>query len=130
VYLRTGLDDMEKLKFLNLSGLELQPFGRPAYSQSLYRLHYPRYKAISIFCKIFTDYPKNYTIILPRLSTDIRDTSPRDHLLSIRSYYSTLHIGICYLIYIFMLVLAIDDTLTPSILLITKNFLTQIQRIR
>jgi hypothetical protein len=34
------------------------------------------------------------------------------------------------LIYIFMLVLAIDDTLTSSILLISKNFLTQIQRIR
>jgi hypothetical protein len=29
-----------------------------------------------------------------------------------------------------MLLLAIDDTLNPSILLITKNFLTQIQRIR
>jgi hypothetical protein len=37
-------------------------------------------------------------------------TRPRDHLLSIRSYYSTLHIVIFYLIYIFMLVLAIDDT--------------------
>jgi hypothetical protein len=29
-----------------------------------------------------------------------------------------------------MLVLTIDDALIPSILLITKNFLTQIQRIR
>jgi hypothetical protein len=43
---------------------------------------------------------------------DISDTRPRDHLLSIRSYYSTLHIVIFYLIYIFMLVLAIDVVYT------------------
>jgi hypothetical protein len=35
---RTGLDDAEKLKFLTLSGLELRPLGRPARSQSLYRM--------------------------------------------------------------------------------------------
>jgi hypothetical protein len=35
---RAGLDDMEKRKFLALMGLELRPFGRPARSQSLYRL--------------------------------------------------------------------------------------------
>jgi hypothetical protein len=33
--------DVEKRKFLTLSGLELQPLGHPAHSQSLYRLHYP-----------------------------------------------------------------------------------------
>jgi hypothetical protein len=38
---RVGLDDVEKRKFLNLSGLELRPLGRPARSQSLYRLSYP-----------------------------------------------------------------------------------------
>jgi hypothetical protein len=38
---RAGLDDMEKWKFLPPPWLELQPFGRPAHSQSLYRLHYP-----------------------------------------------------------------------------------------
>jgi hypothetical protein len=32
---------------------------------------------------------------------DIRDTRPREHFLSIQSYYSTLHI-ICYLIYIYV----------------------------
>jgi hypothetical protein len=38
---RAGLDDMVKRKFLTLPGLELQPLGRPAYSQSLYQLRYP-----------------------------------------------------------------------------------------
>jgi hypothetical protein len=38
---RLGLDDEEKRKFLTLPGLELQPFGRPAHSQLLYRLRYP-----------------------------------------------------------------------------------------
>jgi hypothetical protein len=38
---RAGMDDVEKRKFLTLLGLELQPLGRPARSQSLYRLRYP-----------------------------------------------------------------------------------------
>jgi hypothetical protein len=38
---RTGLDNVEKGKFLTLPGLEFRPFGRPARSQSLYRLFYP-----------------------------------------------------------------------------------------
>jgi hypothetical protein len=33
-----GLDDVEKRQFLILQGLELRPPGRPARSQSLYRL--------------------------------------------------------------------------------------------
>jgi hypothetical protein len=37
---KAGLDDMEKLKLLTLLGLELRPLGRPARSQSLYRLSY------------------------------------------------------------------------------------------
>jgi hypothetical protein len=37
---RVGVDDMEKRKFLSTPGLELQPLGRPADSQSLYRLRY------------------------------------------------------------------------------------------
>jgi hypothetical protein len=37
---RTGLDDLEKRTFLPLSGLELLLLGRPAFSQSLYRLRY------------------------------------------------------------------------------------------
>jgi hypothetical protein len=41
VGLRTGVDDVEKRKFLTLPGLELRPLGRPALSQSLYRLRYP-----------------------------------------------------------------------------------------
>jgi hypothetical protein len=35
---RAGLDDVEKRKFLTLPGLDLRPLGRPARSQSLYRL--------------------------------------------------------------------------------------------
>jgi hypothetical protein len=38
---RAGLEDLEKRKFLTLTGLELRPLGRPARSQSLYRLRYP-----------------------------------------------------------------------------------------
>jgi hypothetical protein len=38
---RTGLDDVERRKTLPLPGLELRPLGRPACSQSLYRLGYP-----------------------------------------------------------------------------------------
>jgi hypothetical protein len=41
VNLRAGLDDVEKRKFLILQGLDLRPLGRPARSQSLYRLRYP-----------------------------------------------------------------------------------------
>jgi hypothetical protein len=35
-----GLEDMEKWTFFTLPGLELRPLGRPARSQSLYRLSY------------------------------------------------------------------------------------------
>jgi hypothetical protein len=35
---RAGLDDVKKKKFLTLPGFELRPLGRPARSQSLYRL--------------------------------------------------------------------------------------------
>jgi hypothetical protein len=38
VGLRASLDDLEKIKFLTLQGHELLPLGRPARSQSLYRL--------------------------------------------------------------------------------------------
>jgi hypothetical protein len=37
---RTGLDDVEKIKFMILPRLELRPLGRPARSQALYRLSY------------------------------------------------------------------------------------------
>jgi hypothetical protein len=38
---RAGQDNLEKRKFLSLPGLELRSLGRPARSQSLYRLRYP-----------------------------------------------------------------------------------------
>jgi hypothetical protein len=47
---RTGLDDVEKRKFLTLPALELQPLCRPARRQSLYRL---RYDGHSMIAKIF-----------------------------------------------------------------------------
>jgi hypothetical protein len=37
---RAGHEEVEKRKFLTLQGLEFRPLGRPARSQSLYRLHY------------------------------------------------------------------------------------------
>jgi hypothetical protein len=36
-----GLKYVEKRKFFTLPGLELRPLGRPARSQSLYRLRHP-----------------------------------------------------------------------------------------
>jgi hypothetical protein len=42
-----GVDYLEKRKFLTLSELELQPLGRPARSQSLYRLRYPGSRIMS-----------------------------------------------------------------------------------
>jgi hypothetical protein len=38
---RTGMDDMEKRKFLTLPELELRSVSRLARNQSLYRLSYP-----------------------------------------------------------------------------------------
>jgi uncharacterized membrane protein YkvI len=38
---RAGVDNLEKRKFFTLPGLELRLLGRPARSQSLYRLRYP-----------------------------------------------------------------------------------------
>jgi hypothetical protein len=37
---RAGLDEVEKRKFLTLPGLELQPLGHSARSQSLYGLRH------------------------------------------------------------------------------------------
>jgi hypothetical protein len=38
---RAGLDDVKMRKFFSLPELEVRPLGRPARSQSLYRLSYP-----------------------------------------------------------------------------------------
>jgi hypothetical protein len=50
---RAVLDDVEKRKFLTLPGLELRPLGRPARSQSLYRLSYPDSNRHSCQRKVF-----------------------------------------------------------------------------
>jgi hypothetical protein len=46
---RAVLGDVEERKFLTLLGVELRPVGRPARSQSLYRLRYPGSKIIIVF---------------------------------------------------------------------------------
>jgi hypothetical protein len=46
---RTGLQNVEKGKFLTLQGLQLRPFDSPARSQSLYRLHYPSSLLLQLF---------------------------------------------------------------------------------
>jgi hypothetical protein len=43
---RAGPDDVERRKILPRPGLELRPLGRPARSQSLYRLRYPGFDRI------------------------------------------------------------------------------------
>jgi hypothetical protein len=48
---RAGMEDAENTKLLTLPGLELRPLGRPARSQSLYRLSYP--DSLQIFCYTF-----------------------------------------------------------------------------
>jgi hypothetical protein len=48
VDLRAGMDDVENTEFLTLLGLELRPLGRPARSQSLYRLRYPGSRYVCI----------------------------------------------------------------------------------
>jgi hypothetical protein len=45
---RAGLEVVEKRKFLILPRLELRPLGRPARSQSVYRLSYPGFLHIYI----------------------------------------------------------------------------------
>jgi hypothetical protein len=50
---RTGLDDVEERNILPLPGLDLQPFGRRARSQSLYPtalswLPWHKYKQINV----------------------------------------------------------------------------------
>jgi hypothetical protein len=48
---RTGKYDAEKIKVLALPGLEFRPLGRPARSQSLYRLRYPG--SALYWCSVF-----------------------------------------------------------------------------
>jgi hypothetical protein len=43
---RSSLDDVEKRKYLTVPRLEPRPLGRPARSQSLYRLRYLFYEIV------------------------------------------------------------------------------------
>jgi hypothetical protein len=67
-----GLDDVEKRKFLTLREFELRPLGRPARSQSLYRLGYPGvyYETLEKYCihlfpaqKITAFYCNTYSLM-------------------------------------------------------------------
>jgi hypothetical protein len=51
---------VEKRKFLNLLGLEMRPFGRPARSQSLYRLRYPEYNEVPLVILALNKNDKNF----------------------------------------------------------------------
>jgi hypothetical protein len=82
---RTGLDDLEKRKFLTLPGLEPLTLGRPARSQSLYRLRYPcsllitsinlKSKVKSSMCLI--DWAPSHEDVLGARSDSIQTTSFR-----------------------------------------------------
>jgi hypothetical protein len=50
---RAGMDDVEKRKFLTLLEFELRHLGRPARSQSLYRLRYPGSPTLYVIGKIY-----------------------------------------------------------------------------
>jgi hypothetical protein len=65
----TGLDDVERIKILPLPGLGLRPLGRPARSQSLYRLRCPRSKTLCIHAE--TKHARKYsgTSVVERLSS-------------------------------------------------------------
>jgi hypothetical protein len=66
-----GLDDVEKRKVLTLQGLEFEPLGRPARSQSLYELSYPGSLCIGEFseeeswspCEDFQSYVKTLCVL-------------------------------------------------------------------
>jgi hypothetical protein len=45
---KAGPDDLERRKLLTLPGLELRSAGRPARSQSLYRLLYPGSRLVTL----------------------------------------------------------------------------------
>jgi hypothetical protein len=76
---RAGLGDVGKRKFLTLKGLELRPLGRPARSQSLYRLRYKKIQARKVqasrgrrpsptthqFLRARNNNHKNHCVIFP-----------------------------------------------------------------
>jgi hypothetical protein len=66
---RTGLDDMEKRRFLTLLGLELLPLCRPAHSQPLYRLRYPG-SEVNVILK-YNEFPHFVTSQVPGQSSRI-----------------------------------------------------------
>jgi hypothetical protein len=60
---RAGLKDVENLTFLTIQGLELQSLGRPARSESLYRLRYrgslpqPTTQHAPVVCRVWLRIP-------------------------------------------------------------------------
>jgi hypothetical protein len=71
----TGLKDVEIRKILPLSGLKLRPLGRPARSQSLYRLRYPGSRDIRSRFFIYDSPTKFCMHSLPFTACNIRRPS-------------------------------------------------------
>jgi hypothetical protein len=86
---RAGLDYLKKRKFLTLPGLELQPLGRPARSQSLYRLRYPGRMHIQddLDVKCFITISPARFIVLTKFAIFciLREFGPDDPPISLRS---------------------------------------------
>jgi hypothetical protein len=72
---RAGLDNVEKRIFLILPGLELRSLGRPARSQSLYRLSYLGFSNICENLQI-TNFQVSHFLLSASLNN--ADTSKKD----------------------------------------------------
>jgi hypothetical protein len=87
---RSDLDYVEKRKFLTLPGLELRLLGRPARSQSLYRLLCPG-SCMAIYQNKFKAY-------VDHISIKLYDISLKDRYLKDSTYVlvcTQSHIYIC-----------------------------------
>jgi hypothetical protein len=83
---RAGLDDVKKRKFLTLPGLEFRLLGRPAHSQSLYRLRYPGSRINYVYQLICypTGHEANVTVVNSASTSRQRSLKLRLTRLSLR----------------------------------------------
>jgi hypothetical protein len=98
---------VEKRKFFTLAGLDLRPLGRPARSQSPYRLRYPGSFTVEIYSgNLFEDsstllnarrmrevsftiqslYPSRKTTLLPMPVADRMDHSEEENSRHLRDF--------------------------------------------
>jgi hypothetical protein len=85
---RTGLDDMEKRKFLPSPGLELRPLDSTTLSQSLYRLCYPGFNKSPITYKTSRLAPSSYHV--PNTVEFNVGSSRIDHQVSVKEVATLL----------------------------------------